>query len=71
MGLEQGYVSEELFAQPLVQSLLREYDEDMEEQADRVRDKKDMWMDPAAALKMLECTSELYETMKHIFRKLE
>jgi hypothetical protein len=75
MGLQQApsYLSEELFAQPLVQALLSEdedVDMEMEEAVDAASEEKEMWLDPAEAIAILEGTNEKYEKMKDLFSKV-
>jgi hypothetical protein len=76
MGLEQApsYLCEEVFAQPLVQVLLSEDDEDVDMDmgvAPHEVPEKRMWLDPAEAIAVLEGTSEKYESMKHLFSKVD
>jgi hypothetical protein len=77
MGLQQApsYLSEELFAQPLVQALFSEdenvdMDMDMGEAAHTAAEEKEMWLDPTEAIAILEGTNEKYEKMKDLFSKV-
>lgn len=72
MGLDVGLVTQQLFAQPLVQSLLKDFDEDMEagteaEKSQRLPNRREMWMNPAAALELLEQRAAVCERIKHKF----
>ncbi|KAH7082678.1 hypothetical protein BKA63DRAFT_549228 [Paraphoma chrysanthemicola] len=72
-----SYLSDKLFQRPLVQSVLREMDEEMTDPvADQAhRDKvqpavEDMWMDPVVALEILQGTSARFENLKQFFDKV-
>jgi hypothetical protein len=58
-----------------VQPLLKETDEDVDMEVDAVSggdlDVKEMWMDPAEAIEMLEDTSEMCESMLRFFSRVE
>jgi hypothetical protein len=63
-----------VFAQPIVQSLLKEADEDVDMEvglASGGGSDKEMWMDPADAIEMLQDTGTMCESMPRMFSRVE
>lgn len=75
MGIEQVpfHLTPNLFERPLVRSLLKEVEEDVDMEMDIAAEESrgEMWMAPDMAISMLLGTRKDYESMKDLFSKVE